>query len=172
MAFCNKCGKQLADGAKFCPGCGNPMGAAQSPSSGQQNRTGDDFAAKMSSLSNTADTTAEFDPADINNNKAMAILAYFGLLLLIPLFAAPGSKFARYHCNQGLILLIVSVAWGIAYGVLAAIILAISWRLYFIVSLIGIVSLVFLGLLIIGVVNAAGGRAKELPVIGKFRILK
>ena len=26
MAFCSNCGKQLADGAKFCPSCGTPVG--------------------------------------------------------------------------------------------------------------------------------------------------
>jgi hypothetical protein len=40
------------------------------------------------------------------------------------------------------------------------------------VSIIGLVSLVFLVLLIIGIMNAANGRAKELPIIGKFKILK
>jgi len=31
---------------------------------------------------------------------------------------------------------------------------------------------VFLVLAVLGIVNAANGRAKELPVIGKFKILK
>ena len=51
-------------------------------------------------------------------------------------------------------------------------ILAISWRLYFISSIIGLCSLVFLVLAVLGIVNAANGRAKELPVIGKFKFLK
>jgi len=29
MAYCTKCGAQVADGVKFCTSCGNPMGAAQ-----------------------------------------------------------------------------------------------------------------------------------------------
>ena len=29
MAFCSKCGKELADGAKFCAGCGTPVGGAE-----------------------------------------------------------------------------------------------------------------------------------------------
>src|SRR6478672_9240966 len=31
MAFCTNCGAQLSDGARFCVGCGQPMGAASSP---------------------------------------------------------------------------------------------------------------------------------------------
>lgn len=126
----------------------------------------------MQNFNNTNETTAEFDPQDIQNNKVMAILAYLGILVLIPLFAAKESKFARYHTNQGLVLCIAEIAYGITYGVLSSIILAISWRLYFITSIIGLVSLVFLVILVIGIMNAANGRAKELPIIGKFKILK
>ncbi len=102
----------------------------------------------------------------------MAILAYFGPLVLIPIFAAKQSKFARYHSNQGLVLLIASILYGIAYSILSSIILAISWRFYFIVSIIGLVSIVITVLAIIGIINAATGKAKELPLIGKFKILK
>ena len=45
------------------------------------------------------------DPQDVQANKVMAILAYFGLLVFVPLFAAKESRFARFHTNQGLILL-------------------------------------------------------------------
>jgi len=99
-------------------------------------------------------------------------LAYFGPLCFIPMFAAKGSKFARFHANQGLTLFIACVAWSIVYSILNWIILAISWRLYFISSIIGLLSLVFLLLAVIGIINAANGKAKELPVIGKFKFLK
>ena len=33
-SFCGKCGNQLAEGAKFCPVCGNPV---QQPSPVQRN---------------------------------------------------------------------------------------------------------------------------------------
>ena len=98
--------------------------------------------------------------------------AYFGPLVLIPIFAAKQSKFARFHANQGLVLLLASIVYSIAYGILSSIILAISWRLYFITSILSLVSIVFFVLCIIGIINAANGRAKELPVIGKFRLLK
>ena len=183
MAFCGKCGTQMNDGVKFCPGCGAPNETAapaapatpvQEAPPVQQNPAPQqaDFSAKMAALNNTADTTAEFDKADIDQNKGMAILAYFGPLVLIPILAAKNSKFARYHSNQGLVLLIAAVIYGIAYGILSTIIYAISWRLGFIVSIIGLVSILFSVLAIIGIINAVNGRAKELPVIGKFKILK
>ncbi len=174
MTYCGKCGAQVQEGVKFCQGCGaeimqaQPQQAEPAAQTQQQN----DFSQKLQNFNNTTDTTAEFDAQDITSNKAMAILAYLGPLVLIPIFAAKGSKFARYHSNQGLLLLIACVAWSIVYSILSSIILAISWRLYFITSIIGLVSLVFLVLAIIGISNAANGRAKELPVIGKFRLLK
>ena len=36
MAYCTKCGTQVADGVKFCTSCGNPMGAAQPQAAPQQ----------------------------------------------------------------------------------------------------------------------------------------
>lgn len=176
MIYCGKCGAQVQDGVKFCQECGaavetkveNNTQQAQPASQPPQN----DFSQKIQNLNNTADTTAEFDAQDITSNKAMAILAYFGPLVLIPIFAAKQSKFARYHSNQGLVLLIASILYGIAYSILSSIILAISWRLYFIVSIIGLVSIVITILAIIGIINAATGKAKELPLIGKFKILK
>ncbi len=178
MAFCGKCGTQVNDDVKFCSNCGEAIGGAPAPEqqappvAEQPTANQNDFTAKVAALNNTADTTADYDANDIIQNKAMAILAYFGPLCFIPMFAAKDSKFARFHANQGLVLLIACVAWSIAYSILNAIILAISWRLYFISSIIGLLSLVFLLLAIIGIINAANGKAKELPIIGKFKILK
>src|ERR1035437_3247453 len=45
-----------------------------------------------------------FDADDVEKNKAMAILGY--IFFVIPLAAAPKSKFARFHANQGLLLFI------------------------------------------------------------------
>lgn len=169
MKFCEKCGAQLNDDVRFCPACGNEI---STPAPEQNNTNQNDFYSKFTSLNDTADTTAEFDQNDITQNKAMAILAYIGILVLIPIFAAKDSKFARFHSNQGLILLILEVAWGLIYGILSYIILAISWRLYFLVSILGILSLILLVPCILGIINAANGKAKELPIIGKFKILK
>jgi uncharacterized membrane protein len=133
---------------------------------------------KLSKLNDTADTTAQFDPKDIEQNKVMAVLSYFGILVLIPLLAAKESRFARFHAGQGLNLLIALVGWTIVHRVLMAIFRAIllnsaTWRLY---SLIGtILSLVYLAftvLAVIGIINALNGKAKELPVTGKYKLLK
>ncbi len=181
MAFCGNCGTKVEEGVKFCPSCGNVMAAAAAqqaqpqqaaPEQAQPAANQNSFSSKVASINNTADTTADFDANDITQNKAMGILAYFGPLCFIPMFAAKGSKFARFHANQGLVLLIACIAYAIASGIVNAIILAISWRLYFLTSIISLVSIVFAVLCIIGIINAANGKAKELPIIGKIKILK
>lgn len=102
----------------------------------------------------------EFEPEDIEKNKAMAGLAY--LIFFLPLLAAPDSKFARFHANQGLILLILAVGGNLVLGIIPII----GWILLF---PFGILVLV---LAIIGLMNGFGGKVKELPLIGKIRIIK
>ena len=124
-------------------------------------------------LNNTPDTTSAYTQEDIQQNKGMAILAYFSILVLIPIFAAQNSPFARFHSNQGLVLVIAEVAYGIIYAILSAIFYAISWRLGMVMgTILGLLYIVFGVLAIIGIINAANGKAKELPIVGKIKILK
>lgn len=119
-----------------------------------------DLGEKLEELNNTADTTSEYSEEDITSNKAMGILAYLGILVLIPIFAAKESKFARFHANQGLVLVIVEVILSILSGI------------PFIGWIFGLVSIVCLVFAILGIVNVCNGKAKELPIIGKFKLLK
>ena len=166
MYICKNCGTQYDENGNFCPSCGAPKGAEPVQAPAAEN----DFAAKFTELNNTADTTASYDQADIAQNKAMAILAYFGPLVLIPILAAKESKFARFHSNQGLVLLLAAVAYSIATSILGIILSAV--RLGFLSSILSILSIAFTVLAVIGILNAVNGRAKELPIIGKFTVLK
>lgn len=158
MAFCNKCGNQLPDGANNCPNCDAPAGNTQ------QNTQ--DF---VNNMMNTNDTTSQFDPQDINNNKGMSVLAYIGFLFLVPLLACPNSKFARYHTNQGLVLFLLEFALGVVTGILGIIPIA-GLIIGGLLSAVG--GIFTLVLMIMGIINAAQGQAKELPLIGKITLLK
>lgn len=108
----------------------------------------------------------EYTQEDISKNKVMAIIAYLGILVIVPILAAKDSKFARFHANQGLILFIASVGYSIIYSILG------SFLPTFLMMIISLCSLGLLVLAIIGIINAANGQAKELPLIGNFTILK
>jgi uncharacterized membrane protein len=112
------------------------------------------------------------DPKDVQDNKIMAILSYLGILVLVPIIAAKESPFARFHANQGLVLLIASIAYSIVVWIITIILALILPVLAFIGTLLGVVSIVFFVLAIIGIINAAKGEAKELPIIGKYKIIK
>ena len=168
MAYCEKCGAQLAEGAKFCPACGAPTEAGPAA----DNTQNVDLGATFQNINNTEDTTQEFDPADIQQNKTMAVLAYLGILVLVPLLGAKESKFARFHANQGLVLLIVEILLGLVLRIAGAVLLAISWRLGFLVGLMNLAWILTFVLMILGIVNAANGRAKQLPLIGNITLLK
>lgn len=127
-----------------------------------------DFNDKINEFMNTEDTTPEFEEDDIKQNSVLSILSYLSWLVLVPILAAPNSKFARFHANQGLILAIIETVCNSVLGILSTIPFF-GWMFALLMALINLVCVV---LSIIGIVNASGGRAKELPIIGGFRLLK
>ena len=153
MLTCKQCGTQVEDGVMNCTNCGAPIEAPV-----QQNQPVD-LSEKFNEFNNTADTTSEYDAQDIEKNKVMAVLAY--ILFFIPLLAAKDSKFARFHTNQGLVLFLG--------GIIASVVAVIPVIGWIVAPIAGLVITV---LAVIGIINALNGRAKELPVIGKFKILK
>jgi len=110
----------------------------------------------------------EYKPgaADVDKNKIFGILAYLGILWLVPLLAAKESPFARYHANQGIILFITGMAvW------ICSIVLAFIPILGWLIDLCLFIGMVVLW--IMGIINAAKGECKPLPVIGNlFTIIK
>lgn len=161
MSNCKKCGAEIEDGVKFCPSCGTATEEKADATSGKS------FADSVADLNNTADTTAEFDAKDIEDNKVMALLSYIGPLFLVPMLAAANSKFARYHANQGLVLFLAELILGAVSWVLNFIPISFVWWLFGSVS--GLASLIYL---ILGIYNAVSGKAKELPLIGHIRLYK
>ena len=161
MKTCPKCGNTFED-SNFCPACGTEVKDAAKAESYCEN--------------------------DIKDNKIFALLSYIGPLFLVPILAAPKSKYARFHANQGLVLFLAEIiiavpleilGWlnGFIFGNLGDTFL--GW-LSFIPSLVGAVlgligfctgalALVFA---VIGVINAFQGKVTELPFIGRAKILK
>ncbi len=194
MAFCGKCGNQIEEGVKFCPSCGEALQVTQpemvqpepqqpvqpEPTAEeklqQATQTIDSMAQK---LGNTADHSAEYDKTDVEANKVMALLSYLGFLVIVPILAAKHSPYARFHANQGLVLFLVMLAYAIADGIVTTILRVVLysglglWSIYSMCS--SIINLLYVGFTIfaiIGIINVLNGRAKDLPIIGKYRVLK
>ncbi len=97
--------------------------------------------------------------SDTEQHKVFAIVGYIiPIIFFIPMLSESGKKsaFAMFHANQQLVLLIT---W------------LVGWVTSFI--LIGFfISIFAFILMIIGIINAAGGHMKKLPLIGSITILK
>jgi len=134
---------------------------------------------------------AGFDKKEAESGKAMAILSYLAFLALIPYFAEKKNKFVRFHAVQGMNLLLIWVAYVIINAIVSAIVTAAtvgncvnSYYGYYGncaagFGAIGIVSIIFgiigaaIGVVaIIGIVNAVTGKMKEVPILGKIKIIK
>lgn len=106
------------------------------------------------------ESTTVFAPEDIEKNKVISALAYF--IFFLPLIVSADSKFGRFHANQGLLLLITAIAGSIILGLIPII----GW------VLLPLFSLAIFVLAIVGLVGAINGKAKDLPIIGKYRLIK
>ncbi|MDR0916389.1 MAG: zinc-ribbon domain-containing protein [Oscillospiraceae bacterium] len=165
MAFCGHCGTQAADGVKFCPSCGKEIAAAPA----QQTQPQQQY--QQATYSN-----------DASQNKVMAILSY--IIFFIPLLTGDHKKspFVKFHANQGTVLAIVAIAYSIVSAILRAIVkvpvkiygisTGVSYTPLWFSTILWLISLPIAAACIYGIYNAATGKTKELPVIGKFTIIK
>lgn len=164
--FCKQCGAQIADDSKVCPYCGAQLAAG----SGNGAKQAGDF---VNDMMNTEDLSNQFDPADIEQNKVLSVIAYLWFLSIVTMLAAPNSKYARFHANQGLVLAIAETVVGAVVGVIGVVLGLIPFIGAIIAALLSLViSLAGLGLTIFGIVNVVNGKAKKLPLIGNITLLK
>lgn len=99
------------------------------------------------------------------NDKLMGILAYVGILVIVPLFAGGNSKFVKYHANQGLVnvLFFAAIFFGLMIINIAVPMLALlTWALYFVPTVFAIM----------GIMNVINNEMKPLPLIGGIKLIK
>lgn len=143
MAYCRNCGSPVGGQDRFCPKCGAPLPMAAG--SGADEGAGE--------------------------GKVMGVLAYLGILVLIPLIGGGHNRFVRFHASQGLTLFVLEAILGVAYRALTWILpFGILWRsvrwLYRLANLLCLV------LSITGIANALTGKMKQLPVIGSIQLMR
>ncbi len=121
----------------------------------------------MADTTSTRPAVASITEAEIQDGKTMAILAY--IFFLIPLLAARDKKFAMFHTEQAIVLWIAFIVIYIAAIVLNIVVAQISNSLACIISILTFLPwLAYVVLWIMGLINAVGGKVKELPVIGPY----
>lgn len=107
-----------------------------------------------------------------SNDKVYGILSYIGILVLVPLLAGK-TQFARFHANQGLVLFIADIILGVMIGITVGVLGLlgiVGWVLGSIIS--GVLGLCIFIMVIMGIINAANGEMKPLPVIGGIKLIK
>lgn len=176
MAFCKNCGQEIAEGVSVCANCGT---AVEAPAAEQATPVDYAVAPEAAAVVN--------EDADVQANKGISILSYFGPLLLIPLFVRKTSEYCKFHVKQGANLFVIEVAYGIASQILLAIIGLIFkptvHSLYFVTyttpspvySIFNVIFslgyIFFLVIAILGMVNAGTGKKKDMPILGGFKFM-
>jgi uncharacterized membrane protein len=119
----------------------------------------------MEEQTNQTQNVPQGDKADVEKNKAMAIVGYIiPILFFIPLISdGKNSPFAKFHANQQLVLLIAAVVINVVGGIIPFL----GW---FIILPLGCIFLLVVA--IMGIINASKGEMKKLPLIGGIEILK
>lgn len=150
--YCSNCGNEVRETDNVCSNCGTRLKGEQT------NAFEDQVKGVINDVKNNSD---EFTEEEKNSGKGMAILAYIGLLFLIPLLAEKENKFVRYHIAQGINLFLWCLIGEIVLSFVPFVGGAIA----------GLMGLLQVALMIIGIVNVCNGEAKELPVINKLPVL-
>jgi len=94
-------------------------------------------------------------------NKGICALAY--IIFFIPMLVDSNNEEYKFHTNQGLNLFLLFLA----ISIVGSFIPVIGW--FIILPLGGIMALV---LCVMGIINAVNEKQKELPIIGKYRLIK
>lgn len=94
-------------------------------------------------------------------NKWICAVAY--IIFFIPILVDSKNEGYKFHTNQGLNLFLLFIA----ISIVGSFVPVIGW--FIILPLGGIVSFM---LCVIGIINAINEKCKELPVIGKYRLIK
>jgi uncharacterized membrane protein len=111
----------------------------------------------QSSPGNSAPQTGAPVAKGAENTTLMSVLAYIGILVVIPYLMAKDDPIVKFHIKQGLVLAVIEIAVWVAGSMV-----------YMLAPLLMIVNLATLVLSIIGIVNVIQGNQKELPFVGQF----
>ena len=106
--------------------------------------------------------------AEVQKKLLLSLAYVFGILFFLPLIVYPDDAEARFHANQSLLLLLVTVVGEVVFGILTLIpAVGIVFSI-----LCGVFGLLLLACCIYAIVCICRGDKGELPVIGRIRLIK
>ena len=97
------------------------------------------------------------------DNKTLSIISYITIIgWLVAYFSGKDKAdvLLKYHLRQSLGLAIVSIVFNVAFTIIASIVPSLAF--------LGFVGYAFIILWIMGIINAANGALKPVPLIGKM----
>ncbi len=154
--YCKQCGSKLPENVQFCPNCGAPI-------------CPEPLNSFLNSILNTPDHSKEYQIPTDSRSKTMCFLSYLSWLVLIPLLSNMDTKspYIRFHTNQGLLVFLLSLAISLVKGSIVHFLLPNLFSVIF-----NICYVLCAALAILGLIHVYRNEAKELPLIGKLRLLK
>lgn len=174
MSFCGNCGHQLEEGMAVCPSCGTPVANFTAEASAVVNEAAQNVNEAAGAAAAGAAAQAGFQqqaqggyqqqgyqqtyqpaPKSVHPIAAGMWAYLFGWIGFIVCIAGAdqSNPYVRFHTNQSLVLNL--------FGLISFVpVLNFIWWIYMIVCI------------IFGLIGASKGEMKEMPLIGKIRILK
>ena len=151
MKVCPQCRISYNDSETVCGKCGGALMTLEMQTAPE-------------APADRADHTAEFSPADISQNKVVAMIPYLlgWIGIIIALLASGTSPYASFHVRQALKIQIVAAL----VMIVGAIIPVLGW------IAIGLYSIVSLVICLISFFSVCKGEAKEPCLIRNLQFLK
>jgi len=150
MAFCAKCGAQMAEGTTFCGSCGAPVGSASPAAS----------PAAAPSAASTGLTS--------NVAGALAYFTFIPAIIFLVVDPYKNDKFVRFHSFQSIFFAVVWVAfhivWLILTGILGILTLGFLGVIMGLLSL--VIFLIFFAFWIFMMYKAYQNELYQAPLIG------
>ena len=187
--YCPNCGIPLEEGAQQCRLCKTPIVTGevippnrsyvqqddvydqqtqynQDGGYGQQTQYNQNsgYSQKIDYQSNGAGNKQPAKEVITNADRIFAVMAYVGFFVIVPILFRPNSRFVRFHVNQGLVLFLIDSIMMLIGGVVGGV--------WIMVKVLDVIQWLCYVMMILGILFALQGREKELPLIGKIKLLR